>query len=170
MVISMLVIGVLSILAFVIVEWRVTKLPMMPGKGPLAARSTLLQAPSPHPPSKSPGSVASSLTSHVSRYIPQSGRISHVATVLRLWCCLPGNPLLRTSVLAKCPRIFHAHVGWCLYPTRRGSIGHVGAVGLLHFLQETLRRGPVGWVCRLDPVSCILSLRSSASHHADSSM
>jgi hypothetical protein len=32
MVISMLAIGTLSLILFVIIEWRVAKLPMMPGK------------------------------------------------------------------------------------------------------------------------------------------
>lgn len=39
MVISMLAIGTLSLILFIIIEWRVAKLPMMPGKyHPLSVR------------------------------------------------------------------------------------------------------------------------------------
>jgi hypothetical protein len=143
MVIAMLAIGSLAVIAFIIVEWRVAKLPMMPGtSSSLLYRVNVLR-----------------LTPRTrSGHLPQPRRLRHAGPKLPLRPRLSGLPLLYPPVPPECaPALCSALRAHAHHHGRPAEPG-VGLLWLIYFTLQTLWRGAVVWLWDMDTVSPAPSL------------
>lgn len=136
LVIAMLTIGGVAAIAFVLVEWKVSKLPMVPSKygiDPPRAWDWKLMLSSGH--------------------VQKHGRVCNLGPELPLRILLLRWALFYPTISSECPWC-NANRVRCTPDIARYSTSHsFSRIWILHFKVLSIRRSDLGWLYLLDAVS-----------------